>query len=195
MLTVLLLFGTANAKTMTFDEISFPNSQYGYGQIYSYQGFDFQNAGVCQADRYPIPSGYHTGVISPHNTLFNWARLDLTISNTSTFNLNSSYFTAAWNDGMSVRITGRLNGSTLYQTSFLTDTQIPVFIDFDWIGINSIFVESYGIQNKYNYVAIDNIDYDMTTAPVPEPATIFLMGIGLLGIIGYQRKVKMGVKI
>jgi hypothetical protein len=36
--------------------------------------------------------------------------------------------------------------------------------------------------------SIFTLDYDNGTAPVPEPATILLMGTGLLGIIGFGRK-------
>lgn len=36
----------------------------------------------------------------------------------------------------------------------------------------------------------DNISYD-SSAPVPEPATMFLLASGLLGIAGFRRKLKM----
>ena len=36
--------------------------------------------------------------------------------------------------------------------------------------------------------SVFTLDYDNGTAPVPEPATILLMGTGLLGMMGYGRK-------
>ena len=36
--------------------------------------------------------------------------------------------------------------------------------------------------------SIFKLDYENGTAPVPEPATIILMGIGLIGMAGYSRK-------
>ena len=38
------------------------------------------------------------------------------------------------------------------------------------------------------YASLDFISESSPVAPVPEPATIFLMGAGLIGVLGYNRK-------
>lgn len=37
-------------------------------------------------------------------------------------------------------------------------------------------------------IQIDSVFFDNTATPVPEPATLFLLGTGILGFIGYRRK-------
>ena len=46
-----------------------------------------------------------------------------------------------------------------------------------------------GLYNKGDDLEISHYTgYNSTTAPVPEPATILLLGSGLLGLVGYNRK-------
>ncbi len=43
-------------------------------------------------------------------------------------------------------------------------------------------------SGDYDWIGIDNFTYVSSGAPVPEPSTILLMGVGLLGLVGYSRK-------
>lgn len=54
--------------------------------------------------------------------------------------------------------------------------------------VNIAYVEFYGIGVSNNSVYWDNFSFNETGAPVPEPTTILLLGIGLIGLVGSQRK-------
>lgn len=45
-------------------------------------------------------------------------------------------------------------------------------------------------DGAYDWIAIDNFTYASDVAPVPEPATMFLLGSGLLGLAGFRKKAR-----
>ena len=64
--------------------------------------------------------------------------------------------------------------------------QLTVTLDYDeqgssWLGRNKLYVKSSTFHLDYE----NGID---ATAPVPEPATLFLLGSGLAGLAGFGRK-------
>ena len=99
----------------------------------------------------------------------------------------------ATNLGATTTLTALLNGtvvetftlSTTYNnpaTAFLGFTFIGTDISFDEISI-SVTTDDYGL-----HLALVDTIQDCTTVPVPEPATIFLLGSGLLGVGWLMRK-------
>jgi hypothetical protein len=48
--------------------------------------------------------------------------------------------------------------------------------------------ETYGSATSVRQFGVGSITYAYT--PVPEPATILLLGLGLLGLTGVRRKIK-----
>lgn len=53
--------------------------------------------------------------------------------------------------------------------------------DFSWIGHWNIVENFYAVAEIFEKTAIN-------TAPVPEPTTILLFGVGLIGLAGFSRK-------
>ena len=78
-------------------------------------------------------------------------------------------------------------GGNLFTTSIIFQGQIGEqrFIGFDsTFGINNITFTSAANINGFSAIAMDNVSY----GTVPEPATLFLLGSGIVGLIGFRRK-------
>ncbi len=58
------------------------------------------------------------------------------------------------------------------------------------LGTNTFIAQAWGTDGTYATAELNLIGTESGPAPVPEPATLFLLGTGLLGIAGIRRKTK-----
>ena len=191
--------GVVNATVLTFDDIypaySLSTIQNGYG------GFDWTNMGCNRVSHYgSYINGYTEGVVSGDYVAFNrWERTGF-ISD-GEFDFNGAYLTGAWNDGLNIRVEGFLNGNRLYDETVVVDTIVNTpesnWFTFNYEGIDSLEFSSFGgidsgTSGSGTHFAMDNFTFNepMEAAPVPEPATMFLLGTGLVGIGYAKRKFK-----
>lgn len=78
--------------------------------------------------------------------------------------------------------TGNISGSSFTHFLFLNNES------FSWGVVN--LSAQLGIQSITNVGKISHVDEFKTAAPVPEPATLLLLGSGLLGLAGFRKKSK-----
>jgi len=174
----------AQTEILTFDDLPgvggfdqyllVPN---GYGGL-QWQNFQYMD-GLAQPN-----SGYLNGVVSPNNIAFNDAGNPALISDGS-FNLNSAYLTAAWNDGLQVEVQGFVGAALIYDHTYTVNTTGPTLVNFNYTGIDQVtFISSGGtlhpgISGRGEQFVMDNL----SITPVAEPSTVALVGLATMSLI------------
>jgi len=174
------LLGTAaGGQTLTFEDLT-PNLAVPGG----YGGVNWDNFYALDTYGYNA-SGYLNGAVSPDIVLYNGGGNPASISGTG-FILTSGYFTAAWNNGLTMQVEGFVGGVSTYSTSFTIDATGPTLEMFGWANLSSVTFTSFGgdpagYDGIGPHFALDNLT--IRAAPAPE-LTSWVMMLGGLGMVG-----------
>ena len=184
---LLLVQNSAQAVLLTFDDLPGDGSAVPIG----YGGVDWSNFNNFDGVNYANnPSGYENGVKSPNNVIFNNFGNPASILESATpFALNSFYITAAWNDGLNVRIDGSGGQTRL----IVIDTSGPTLVTLDWANLASVtFTSGGGTSHDFpsgfnsEQFAIDNITINGAT-PIPAALPLFASGLAGFGWLARLR--------
>src|SRR5207249_10764070 len=89
----------------------------------------------------------------------------LVLSCGSLFDLNSAYLTAAFVEGLQIRVQGFVGTSVVYDNTYVASTNAPTLIDFNYFGIDNIrFVSMPSSQ-----FVMDNLGVTVTNGCTNQP--------------------------
>jgi len=186
---------SANSETLTFSDAEFTEvSIHGCCSWNRYAEFDWHGFGYTDdsslADKIDyfgpdyVTSGYVTGAVGDSSVIYSYtAESYFSRTHGGTFDLNSAYLTSAWDDIQTVTLEGELNGQVLYSQSFDIVRSGPVFVEFNFAGIDKVTISKTG-----NQVVLDNFTVNEPIASVPVPAAAWLFGSAILGLGVVKRR-------
>lgn len=198
-LALTLAASAAGATVIDFDDIPVAS---GTPISHDYDGLVWNNFDALNAvsfEAFNGPSGYSNGLVSSPNVALNGYGDPASFGSASPFTLNSLYLTGAWKDGLSVVITGLLDGAVVDTATEVVSSSGPTHVMLDWTGIDQVdFASSGGVNHGYTdreaappgeQFVLDNVT--LNAAAVPEPATWAMLILGL-GMIGYAARRRRG---
>ncbi|MDT8283217.1 MAG: VPLPA-CTERM sorting domain-containing protein [Gammaproteobacteria bacterium] len=185
----------ARAAIITFDDVTTRQTS---SIVDGYNGFDWSDIQVGGGTPAWWPgSGFENGRVSEEYVA--WAPglipQTITLSAGGVFDFNGAYFTSAWNTGLNITVEGLLNGSVIYDSALLFNTDIPTWFSLNFSAIDALRISAgggvnAGLGGSGEFWVMDNFTFNEAIPGVPIPAAIWLFCSGLLGLVGMARRKK-----
>lgn len=187
----------AHATILTFETVpSLTFISNGYG------GLNWSNMGAINATSDPFyeGSGYISGRKSGDTVAFNsGGDVATVLAGSAPFTLNEGYFTAGWNNGLTLTVQGFTGGSVAAFTKTVTlNVAGSTLVEFGWAGLTSVSFASSGgsraagVSGAGTQFVLDDLRVNEAVAAVPEPATWGMMILGFAAIGAVQRRRVLG---
>lgn len=191
LLTLCLLAGgytPASAKILDFDDVTRGSAS----RIHSgYGGFEWRNFGAVHKRAYR--GTYRKGVVSQAYTAFNMWRAPASIASDAAFNFTGAHLTAIKNKNVYIDVIGMRDSEVVYKETVVVRNKGKAkkrWFEFNYENVDKVVFNPYHPKKwcvSGGLFAMDNFTFD-DFVRTPEPSTMLLMGAGLLGLLGWRRR-------